>query len=240
MVYRRRYAGRRTTRSRRRTLSSYSIATRTSARAQSRQIYAINRRISGIQRRTRPEIKSTVINGTSWSVSSTNETHGQLVSYGIAPTPIDGNFARLQSATAYFSARYTNAPETTSSPVTFRIVGIQTKTTRSSDMTNTDVFYGVVDGRQQPPEYADIGMNGPLHTGLGRIGKVLFDRKFYLSFQRPCISTKLRMRRLLNYYKSETEGIAKGHIYIFILAYAPIVGTSYTFDLNSKIAYTDA
>ena len=116
MVYYRRY--RRTTRrgyARRRTLSSYSIATRTSAKSQSRQIYALRRRIARIQRLTKPEIKIAPLvsggmrlsNGTVPSgyirarvylpVNLSNVVAASTTSPGTGVAVLGGRFARLQS-----------------------------------------------------------------------------------------------------------------------------------------------
>ena len=116
MVYRR-YVRRRN--ARRKTLSNYKIATRTSARSQARQIYALNRKINYIQKRTKPEIQicrrtiqsalnfsSTVGNTTGrvlWgSVGSINflpPLGGQTSD--LNPTGVANNFARLLSFNLY-------------------------------------------------------------------------------------------------------------------------------------------
>ena len=117
MVFNRRYRSRRYTRRARRTLSSYSIATRTSAKAQSRQIYALRRRMTRIQRLTKPEIKiAPLVNGalaTDDGVIPTGYTNVRVFmpqtlsnvvsestsSPGAGVAVLDGRFARLQSIT---------------------------------------------------------------------------------------------------------------------------------------------
>lgn len=247
MVYRRRYTGRRTTRSRRRTLSSYNLATRTSARAQARQIYALNRKINVIQRRTKPEILTTYINTVTRSKTPTEGTQGTLLNY--VPTPgqdsenggpnIEGQFCRQLGLTGYFSARY-NTMSTGNSPVCFRLVGIQLRATRDGGLNPNDVFNGVgTSFTDISTDVAQNAFNGPLTTGLARIAKVLFDKKYYLSYQRPQISTKIKTRRLLNYYKASTESSAKGQIVVYLLAYS-LGTTPYSYDYNYKLAYTDS
>ena len=126
MVYYRRY--RRSTRrghSRRRTLSSYAIATRTSAKSQSRQIYALRRRIARIQRLTKPEIKVAPLvsgsmrlsNGTVPSgytrarvylpVNLSNVVAASTTSPGTGVAVLDGRFARLQSIVLKGHVSYT-------------------------------------------------------------------------------------------------------------------------------------
>ena len=127
MAYRR-YVRRRA--SRRKTLSNYRIATRTSAKAQSRQIYALKRRINVIQKRTKPEILisrrtiSTILDFTSnttgrvlWTAATgtanafvppLGSLYGDLNPTGSSsPT---NNFARLLSFTLYGNFYYSQAP----------------------------------------------------------------------------------------------------------------------------------
>lgn len=225
-------------------LSSYAIATRTGARAQSRQIYALTRKIRRIERQTRPEFKVFYVNGGAQTPSFTSGTGYVYSLTGTSPN-IDGNFARYISATTYFSAVYGSIANT-NNPICFRVVGVQTKSTRSDNVAPNDVFNGLTisnttfNGAFSGDE-AQNAFNGPLKEGLARTAKVLFDRKFYLSFQRPNISSKIKCRRLMNYYNSPgtQESMAKGSINVYVLCYA-IGQTGYTFDANFKLVYTDS
>lgn len=165
MVYYRKYRSRRYgRRGNRRTLSSYSIATRTSAKAQSRQIYALRRRMTRIQRLTKPEIKiAPLVNGalaTDEGVIPTGYTNvrvftpqslSNIVSEstnnpGAGVAVLDGRFARLQSITlkgivTYRTSVITGAgdypPEYADlqrSMAMMRVVLIQLKSTRSNGL----------------------------------------------------------------------------------------------------------
>lgn len=262
MVYRRRYTRRRNGRSR--TLSSYRIATRTSARSQARQIYALNKRISAIQRRTKPEIKVKFFNNppVTPTFASSNSSYNQF--YAVNPNlmgtgetqndPIDGSFCRQLSCNIYFHSHYTS-PSTSNQPVCYRLVGIQTRTTRAEAPNFLDVFTfaqntssGFDPNAILNNNEAQTAFNGPLREGLARTAKVLFDRKFYLSFQRPQINATIKLKRLMNWYLNSNinygnppESVAKGQIYVFLIAYSQnTTATGYTFDINAKIAYTDA
>ena len=121
MPYRRRYVSRRRAR---RTLSNYRIATRTSAKAQSKQIYYLNKKINRIQRLTKPEIciverqcnaitpPSAVVN---WKYASGAQSYlspslgsgDDAVNSG-ATLVYANNFARLNSFTLYGNWQYSS------------------------------------------------------------------------------------------------------------------------------------
>ena len=121
MPYRRRYVSRRRAR---RTLSNYRIATRTSAKAQSKQIYYLNKKINRIQRLTKPEIciverqcnaitpPSAVVN---WKYASGAQSYlspslgsgDDAVNSG-ATLVSANNFARLNSFTLYGNWQYSS------------------------------------------------------------------------------------------------------------------------------------
>lgn len=237
---------------RKNSLSNYNIATRTSARSQANQIYRLKRRINSIERRTKPEIK---LWERSYAVSTPTGTQlpnsSILVSYTSTDnswnTQFDGNFARFLSLTFYFSSSYTNYAASTP-PITFRVVILQTRTTRDSEIEAADVFSGISESTSlnpMPNSSALGSLSGPLQQGLARTAKVLCDRKFYLSYQRPQIMSTIKLKGLLNYYRNEattgdTESVGKGKLYMFVLAYNPGNSVTYTFTAQSKLAYTDA
>lgn len=165
MVYYRKYRSRRYgRRGNRRTLSSYSIATRTSAKAQSRQIYALRRRMTRIQRLTKPEIKiAPLVNGALATDEGTiptgytnvrvflGQTLSNIVSEstnnpGAGVAVLDGRFARLQSITLKGIVTYRTSvitgegdypPEYADlqrSMAMMRVVILQLKSTRSNGL----------------------------------------------------------------------------------------------------------
>nr|WDW25918.1 MAG: putative capsid protein [Canine stool-associated circular virus]WDW25920.1 MAG: putative capsid protein [Canine stool-associated circular virus] len=261
MAYgRRRTSRRRYSRSRKGALSNYRIATRTSARAQATQIYSLKRRINAIQRRTRPEIQVNYTAGTLVTNSSTTAqsyvwgSSAYIPNLGAAvaetSTSPQNNFARLQSWTGYFTASYSSITATTQ-PVSFRLLVVQTRATRAEAFQFADLFNFVQgSGADLNNAIANTtaltAFSGPLKEGLARTAKVLCDRKFYLSYQRPQISQRISLRRLLNYYKyhvtNPSEDIGKGAIYAYIIAYTPQSSgaPTYQFNLNAKLAFTDA
>lgn len=255
MAYRR-YVRRRA--SRRKTLSNYRIATRTSAKAQSRQIYALKRRINVIQRRTKPETLiirktiSSILAFTSnttgralWS-TGTGSSSSFTPSLGAQSTGVNGattssppnNFARLLSFTLYGNFYYSQAPTGTDNPIRLRIVIAQIKATRSEAPDQNDVFsYG----------NAGSAVYGPLQTGIARTMKVLSDRHYTLSYQRPNIAIKTPLKYLISYYRDSSSSdssigsdtIGKGGIYVFYAVYGATF-TDCSLSLEGKLAYTDA
>lgn len=238
MAFRYRRSGGRYRRNyRRRTLSSYSIATRTGARSQARQIYALNRRITAIQRMTKPEIVTYNQNfgGTNGSTAEGVYTYTATQ----VPNNIDGDFARLLSSTWYISANYNTMSEDVQ-PVTLRVVLVQLRASRSNALLREDIFESNSTASSLTQANARNDVFGPLTTGLSGICRVLADRKIYLSYQRPQGFTRIISKRLLNFRITDaSESIEKGTIMCFITGYSP-AALDISVNLNSKLAYTDA
>lgn len=105
------------------TLSNFKIATRTSAKAQSRQIYALKKRVNRIYRMNKPEVRLQERVATGVTLSSTDPgvvtfpTYSGSSSTGIIPflgtrtlveqgnAPVN-NFARLRSFNLYGNLEY--------------------------------------------------------------------------------------------------------------------------------------
>lgn len=253
--YRKRYVSRRRAR---RTLSNYRIATRTSARAQSKQIYYLNKKINRIQRLTKPEIvinerqSATIAQASSavpWTYGSSSLNYigpslgaaGTGVNNNLTDNP-SNNFARLQSFVLYGNWQYTT-PSSTSVPETLRVVIVQLKSSRNEAINASDIFSGDASGTQSP----FVQVYGPLQKGLARTCKVLSDKRYQLNFQRPCVTIKTKLRYLLNYYRdnNSAEGptsdqFPKGSIMVFTAFYTPSETIASNIQLYSKLAYTDA
>lgn len=265
MAYRRYYRGRRT--SRRRTLSNYRIATRTGARAQAKQIYALKKRINYIQKRTKPEIVITRRTATPLASNGRNEPMGGVINFnygeetkgyflpqlpGITTelnaavgTEPPNRFARLLSFKLTGNLNYTATPTVSATPYVLRLIIIQTRTTRAEAIGASDVIS------------ESNAVFGPLQTGAARTARILSDRRYYLSYQRPVISIRTSLKRLTNYYTDTTrstgastssEDIAKGTITV-VYVYRPMLNAAdseltptglLNLQLEGKLAYTDA
>lgn len=257
MVYRRRLTRRRYNRRGGRTLSSYHIATRTSARAQARQIYSLNRRITAIQRRTKPEIRVSQPSAQLYAPTGTStDGYGWGSIYYISPNAMqgtggistDGYMCRLLSGTVYFNANYSSMT-TTVQPITYRVTIIQTKAGLSQNQIQfQDVYNNDSNNSASLPDWspsAGVSVNstisqnlvfGPLQNNITRFARVLYDKKFVLSYQRPQINRVIRFKPSTLFADS---GVGfKGAVYVCVVVYAPNV--QHTYRVASKLALTDA
>lgn len=238
---------------RRNALSNYNIATRTSARSQANQIYRLKRRIRNIEARTKPEIqlfRTPAVTYTSPSASQ-SQNGSQVAVYRPFSNEftIDGKFARLQDLTAYLTIRTYPGTGTGVSPsapqLTVRVVMIQTKATRDTPINFNDVFYGSELETNDTTALANTTaleyLSAPFADGLARVGKVYYDRRYTVTNDYPLKVTKMKFKRLLNYYTAEGETIPKGDINLFVLIYTPGYSQGgYTVTVSSKLAYTDS
>lgn len=264
--YSRRY--RRNSRRRSRTLTSYSIATRTNARAQSRQIYALNRKIRRIESRTRPETKVSqtaplVVTPTLHqdTYPSTGGLSGYAYStlYHMPLTDIDGLFARQNEAKVYFNANYVTISSDVQ-PVTYRVLVVQQLMSINytydsyifgsvwNDVNPNDQSEGLLNWNANIPNlFARDAIFGPLQNGVTRSFRILADRKYVLSYQRPQIAARINCKRLMNYGVTEiTNGNMgqesenrnnQGLISVMVLCYG---SNPHTYRVTGKIAYTDS
>lgn len=272
MAYTRRRKG---YRKRSRKLSNYNIATKTSAKAQSRQIYALKKRINYIQRLTKPEIKiqqrvASALTLTSLDRSAIAFPLLTAAEHNIYPTVLAANtvsenyqagdpnstsnsaealvgpnrFARARSIVFYGNWQYSTIAAT-NTPLTLRIVIVQTRTTRASELEADDVFTsGNISGEGFAAVY------GPLQSGLARTCKVLSDKRYQLNYQRPNVSIQTRLHYLSNFYRDAneynssqlgSETTPKGAIVVLYALYSPAATiSSSSLSLMYKLAYTDA
>lgn len=251
---------------RKKTLSNYSIATKTSAKAQSKQIYSIKKRINRIQRLTKPQIKLSINKfaiqaspgvitrgydmsgyGTQRLSFINDQDSTSVVNYLVAP-PL--SFCRLNTFSMYGNLQFNTLSETIH-PFSLRVVVLQTRATRASTINTNDVF-AHDSFTNSTDEFTPV--YGPLQTGLARLAKVLSDKRYTLSYQRPNINLRTTLRYLLNQYKdresssgddgaggSSSEDYPKGSIWVF-LAWYSLNGSGATahLDITTKLAYTSA
>lgn len=257
--YRKRYYRRRNAR---KALSNYSIATKTGAKSQARQIYYLRKRISKIQRLTKPEIvtiqrnssKINLISGqgsVTWIVG-TGTTSGVIQPdlgpinnnvIGDVSSAVPNNFARLNSLRILGNMQY-NAVSNTSVPVNLRLVIVQLRSSRQTTLSASDIF---TSGSSSEDNFSAVF--GPLQTGLSRTCKVLSDKRYCLSFQGPSINIRTPLKYLMSFYRDansnasgegSSDPIYKGSIYIFYAIYTAAVDPVGSLNLLFKLAYTDA
>nr|WDW25914.1 MAG: putative capsid protein [Canine stool-associated circular virus] len=256
MAYgRRRYYRKRYNRSRKSSLSNYSIATRTSARSQATQIWRLKKRINAIQRRTKPEIRVSQPSSVIYEPTGSSTTgYGWASRYYINPNALQGSggvategyMCRLLSGTVYFNANYTNISATVQ-PITYRVTIIQTIAGLvSSEINFEDIFNYDTDttGPAWTPSsgvtintsVSQTSVFGPLQNNITRSFRVLSDRKFVLSYQRPQINRVIKFKPSTIFSSSNTG--QKGAIYVCVAAYAP--SNQHTYRVASKLALTDS
>lgn len=260
---------RRRRRFRKKVLRKGNIFSRRSAKSQAKQIYALNKRVTSIYKRTAPEVYTQIRYGTNFDIDANSQNRFQFYtssstgqSYYIVPYvqrpaqgssdgPTNGysnqsnNFQRLRDIKFYGRVSFSTAIET---PLWVRLVIVQSITTRNENITISDIF-------TPGPTGADyyISTLGPLQPGLARTCKVLRDKKYRLDSQHPAYNIRFNIKKLANVYydsvnsaspSTPSELVPKGAIYMFLSAYSP-TSTPETFPKANiqpiyKLVYTDA
>lgn len=250
-------------------LSNYNIATKTSAKSQAQQIYALKRKINYYIKQTKP---STFVQQRVSQLTNVANP-GFMRWYKSASALVDFIFPELgtpQSSTS--SSNVSNAQRTnfarsydlhlygqlsfqpdkltaTTLPVSLRLVVVQYPKTRASNLLHSDIFTSGVNSLGQDAVQPYSSVFGPLQNGVSRNCRVLFDRVYTISFQRPQQRIFIYLKRLFNFYQDnnssqggnvESEAIPKGAISVYYSAFS--IGGIDTvvnqFSLISKLTYT--
>lgn len=241
-------------------LSNYNIATRTSAKSQSKQIYFLKKRINKIQRLTKPEIiiiqrnSSNIelqsnVGTVSW-ISSDSSSTGMIQPslgsinknvIGSVNSNVPNNFARLNGIKIYGNLQYSQV-SSSSVPVNLRIVVVQQRSSRQTALSPSDIF---TSGESGSSNFSAVF--GPLQNGLARTCKVLSDKRYCLSYQNPSVNIKTNLPYLMNFYRDansdssgESESYFKGTIYVFYAIYTSSSVPVGSLNMLYKLAYTDA
>ena len=184
-------------------LSNYNIATKTGAKSQAKQIYYLKKRVNRIQRLTKPEIVTIQRNSSKINLLSSqgvvewigglpiNEMTYKYIEPNLGPSstnvigtdqsPVPNNFARLLNFKLYGNMQYTGVTSS-SVPVNLRVVIVQTRSARDQ-LNQNDIF---TSNSTQIDNFSAVF--GPLQTGLARTCKVLSDKRYCLSFQKPSVN----------------------------------------------------
>lgn len=176
---------------RNKTLSARNIYSNKSAKSQSKQIYALKKRINTVYRRTKPEIK--VFDGTNSTYSFDSQT--LLNTYKIIPfdgpwkgSEDDnriGDLIKCLSYTIYFTGEYYNSSNTgyhdsESAGTPFRIIVFQKKTS-NNDSPSIGEILSRTSG--SGADYTNQAIC-PLKKGVTEKYKILADRKFTFTINR--------------------------------------------------------
>lgn len=247
-----RYRNRRNYRNRR-TLSGYNIASRTSARNQSKQIYSLSRKVNYLTRLNRPEIK--VEEGESTYSFNTNFT----VPYGFFFNPqfdaIDGNFIRTRSLRLGGSLRYSdNYDEITINQGYIRSVSVRILIYQLRQATSSD-SPSLANILQLDGNLAALDAYRPFNAGASQSCKILYNGIYTVSNEHPIVHFNISIpgRRLLN-MSWLTNGasdadepeftVPKGAIAIYFIQSGLATGSTFnnivSVDEFHKLAYTDS
>lgn len=246
-------------------LSNYNIATRTSKKAQSHQIYALKSRIDRLYYRYKPQIQIQqrdtfeplkAINTPAmirWSSggSSASALTGVIPQLGNPTSTVQDStttpsprLARLKDYTVYGMMHFKTYEDPT--PISIRIVFAQARTSRTNIPDYTDFFTSGSNGANLYD-----AVYGPLQNGISRTCNVLFDRVYTISATRQTQRIFIKLKRLLTYYKdansnssgtSSSESCSKGTIVGAYVIYSKGNITDRLADLNLcyKLAFTSS
>lgn len=203
---------RRTSRKR---LSTSRVLTRTSARAQARQIIALRNRINRISRLNRKELRNFQQTYsktfTSSAFSSVYDTWGMSTSF------MSGQWTKLRGFSINGILEYADNREAFP----------QNNITRSGSIRL--VIYQIIQSRVSTvniDSLLEIGATGtdyelnttrPLKNGVTSFVKILYDRTYTLSNQVPQRRVRIYLRKLLNLHKETDDTVPKGTIKVGIV-----------------------
>lgn len=172
---------------------------------------------------------------------------------------IEGLFARQNNATVYFNANY-DAMTTTVQPITYRVLVVQTLDSFSSSIPFGNVWNDLnsysnngatFNWGSTSNEFANGAIFGPLQDGITRTVKILADRRYTLSYQRPQVAAKIKLKRLMNLGSTQVaqagstaetspgtnSTLGKGVIRVLVMAFG---WNAHTYRIAGKVAYTDS
>lgn len=233
---------------RRRTLSSKSIYTRTSARAQSGQIAALKNRVNAISRSLRPETRIWNFDSVSdtFSNSSVSATYKL---YQVSPVPSSESFVgtdvHLLSLNLNFSIEYADnyqkvAAEDHQRTCSMRFILLQMKSGQD-DMPSINQ---VIDYASVGPGY-ELNTVKPLKDGVTSNFDIVSDWRYALSNEKPIILRRLFFRRLKNirWEPDSAHFFPTGSLILIVVTAGLHWDSEYNqeikLSLGAKIAYND-
>nr|WGN90622.1 capsid protein [Banfec virus 1] len=256
MVYGKRYNRRRYRRNRK--LTKANIYLNKSARSQAKQINALNRKISYIAKRDRPETKVLYKPpvGSVFSNSTLADTYAAFVqpipTVGLTDNGMIGNIIKMKVLKVFVNLSYYNTSQTgyhDTSPAgaIIRFFALQAKDSTQKDTApsiDTLLQFSGNTGSQYPTNLQSVC---PFKTGISKTYRVLMDRRFTVTTDRnQCfkvfnIVPKIKSLRTFN-NDSETQTYS-GIIYYYIVTSNLEVDGNYSqyvqYNISSKLVYTD-
>lgn len=192
-----------------RKLSKYNVYTKTGAKAQAGQIYALSKKVNGMYKKLKQDYDTRIITSNINDILQYNnsvQVKFKSVSYavlgsttfdelkyassgtstgGVATTYSVPDSVLIKKVNFYVHWRFTK-PYHDTAPAYMRIVIVRYRQSQASILSNTDILNELSD--------AIVKVRGPLHSGLKDSGfYILSDNKFKITFDKPNIDTKIRI-----------------------------------------------
>lgn len=206
------------------TLSKRNIFTRKNAKSQASQIYALNKRITRIEKKTRPE-PGVYLNDdisefhTSFTGDEGNKDTGSVVQYPILSNlhattgekkfEIQKNLIRIQDIKLYLklSRSVHSKPHDIVGRITILKLGKISSNRDIKFLQNIDGLPNTDADVNVTGNFADI-VNGPLTKDITTFGKVIYDRKFKMKGSDDAQMTYQRKIKLFGQTVRKSEGWA--------------------------------
>lgn len=252
-----------------RTLRSSNILTRKSATAQSRQILALKRKLNKIAYQNRPEVKvwdtaptatpiSFVFNNS--ALSKTHDAVRMLIpSYGVESSQRIGSSFKILSHVWNCHFRYSNDSTTgfhanMASCAVIRAVVIQFKSEKYMSTGVPPITELFSCGEAQDPASYNLLTVSPYIEGFSNEHRVLYDKMFYLTPDKPVRNMSIRVHpkhNLFNWPDTHGEDASQGThpelknymaLYILVsnLKWDTDFKETVNFSCQRKIAFTDS
>ena len=233
----------------RRTLSTPAIFSKTGHKSQARQIYALKRRVSAMNKQLRPEIKTNYIQATSWNLSSDQLTNTyksfvvDMPAQGTADNERTGDMINVKNLQLNFTFEYYNNSQTgyhdsESAGAPVRIIIGQFKT---GNISGPPEIAGVLE------EYGTTGaaytnqVISPLRKSQTEFSRILKDMRFTLTTDRNQKVLRINVRP--RNYRINANGYTN-KIWVMVVSsglhfdsnFAENIAATFSY----KLAYTDA
>lgn len=233
-----------------RSLTTKNIFSRTKAKNQARQIYALRKRVSAISQRFRPEVKTTIVKYDGFDLDSS--AYSSSYSVYTAPLPETGgdeahrigDFIKVKNLNFYISMEYyNNSPngyhdsESAGSPV--RIIVVQSKHPLAA--TYQPALNVLLRQSGYTGEDYTLRSVSPYNRGVNEDWTILYDKGFYLTTAKNQLSLTIQTKPSDMQWNADSQTL---NSYIFIVPSGLHHDTNFTEHIHgvimAKLAYTDA
>lgn len=212
----RRYRGKRYYR---KTLSKSNIYSNKSASAQAKQISALNKKVSSIYKRTRPETQRYQLSDSVvFKNDSFADTYKLFRPFAGISTNMTGNWVNIYGVNIRALMEYSDNYQVDAAvdhqrTCSYRFIIWQTVKTGSSQQNISDVLLQSGSGTDY-----ELQTIRPLKHGVSANAKILYDKTFTISHANPIKRHSINLRRLLNLHKESGQSYPRGDMYFAIIS----------------------